>query len=244
MIRSIRSIVLILSLLAGKSFSQVAKDDFEKISKAYAASPHLSMKMKYEVYKNKTTTVVLSTETGILKRKDKIQYSRIGKIETVENDRYHMIVDHEDKNISLLGIRVVEGNRNQQKEETAISLFEMEKMLALCSKVEFKKWNAVQNAYTLVLPDNEYDEVQVIFNARTFFIEKLILFYAEKQNLEEIKNGLKESPRMEISYSDIDTNPDFENTPFSYDAFLEKQNGKLVAKAAYKDYEIHDQLFN
>jgi hypothetical protein len=233
-------ILLIFSCFTIELFSQVAKDDFASINKAYAAQKQLSMKVKYEVYKNKTTTTVFSTETGEIKQNGTAKYTRTGNIETVETETYRLLIDHEDKNISLLGISNDETEMNKNKE---ISPVDLEKIISICSKVEFKKINDTQNSYTLVMPGEEYEAVQIIYNVKTFFIEKMILQYAEKQNLDEKQEGKKETPRMEITYSDFNTNPDYKKTPFNYDAFIEKRNGKLVAKTAYKEYTVNDQSF-
>lgn len=237
-------IIMVVMVFTGSLFSQVAKEDFANINKAYTEHPRLSLKMKYEIFKNRTTAVTTSTETGILKQKDDARYTRIGKIESVENEQYKMIVDHEDKNISLLGKLPAPEQAVKSGDATGVSPVDLEKILQICKKVEFKKLNETQNSYTLILPGEEYEEIRLIYNSKTFFIEKLVMCYAEKQNLDDNDEGLKEAPRMEISYSEYNTKPDFGKTAFTYEAFLEKRNGKLVARPAYKTYEIHDQSIN
>jgi hypothetical protein len=231
------SVILLILLFSGNYFAQVAKDDFMRINSAYVEHPRLSIKIKYEVYKNKDSKLPFSTETGEVKCKDKVRYSRVGNIENIEKENYRLIVDHEDKNISLLGI-------TGSNQASALLPIDLEKLLGLCSKVEFQPLQNNQNCYRMLLPGEEYGEIKLIYNAKTFFIEKLILQYAKKENLEGTDAGPKEAPRMEISYMNYSTDPEFGNTPFNYDAFLEKKNGKLVARNAYKTYTVNEQLFN
>lgn len=238
--KSVKSIMLLLLFsFAFRGFSQVAKNDFASINKAYADQEQLSVKVTYQVFRNKTTPVAFSTEKGEVKQKGILRYTRTGDIETVETETYRLIVDHEDKNISLLDII---SRENKNEEMKTVSPVELDELIAMCSKVEFKKLNSTQNCYTLIIPDEQYQEVKLIYNAKNFFIEKLILYYSEKQNLEGKDDGLMEAPRVEITYSDFNTHPDFDQTPFSYNSFLEKRNGKLLAKAAYKAYTVNDQL--
>lgn len=230
--------ILVLALLSN-GYAQVAKDDFARINKVYAENSRISVKMTYEVFRNRTATTALNSEKGEMKKKEGVSYSRIGPIETITNKEYKLIVDHEDKNISVLGMQ--EGQKTEGKELYPVDL---EKLITLCDKVEFKKISDQQASYTLTIPGTGYDEVKMIYNTSTFLIEKMILYSGEKQNLEDTEGGLKEAPRMEISYSEYKTDPDFKNTPFTYGSFLEKRNGKLVAKPVYQTYTVHEQLFN
>jgi hypothetical protein len=233
--------IIIIFLLLGitcNSLSQVAKEDFARINKIYAEHPRISVKMKYEVFKNRSAVTALSSETGEVKKKEGASYDRIGPIETITNKEYKLIVDHDDKNISILGI--LQGEKSSDKDLYPVDL---EKLIGVCEKVEFKKLNEKQACYTMTIPGTGYEEVKMIYNTTSFLIEKLILYSNEKQNLENNDGGAKETPRMEITYSDYQTEPDLKNTPFTYGAFLEKKEGKLVAKPAYQTYTVHEQLF-
>ena len=234
MMRFIFSMAILL-LIAANGQSQIAKEDFAAINKAYVTNSHLSMKVKYELYKNKTVNEVFQVETGEIKRNGNNKNTRIGNMETIENEKYRLIVDHEDKNISLLGIITLPGVAVQKED---LYLVNLEKMLAVCSKVEFKEENNDQNSYRLQLPMEEYDEIKITYNKKTFFIEKMILYYQEAQNLEE-RGGLKEPPRMEISYYDFNMDPRFTEADFTYHRFLEKRNGKLMGTTAYKTYTVN-----
>lgn len=231
-------LIIAVGLFTSHSMAQVAKDDFAKINSTYAGAKKLSMKIKYEVFKNKNSNTAFQTETGELKKNENSKYTRIGKIETIETETYKLIVDHEDKNMSLLGAE------NQDKAgDEALYMVNLQQMLSLCSKVTFKKISEDQNQYTLVIPNEEYKEIQLIYNSKTFFIEKMILYYAQEQNLEEKEGGLKESPRMEISYSEFNTQPNFDDALFTSERFLEKQKGKWFGKAPYQSYKVNDQTF-
>ena len=72
----------------------------------------------------------------------------------------------------------------------------------------------------------------------------MILFYRKAENLDEQGDGLKECPRLEISYSGIDIHPRFAEDEFTYAKFIEKKNGKLFCRESYKGYALNDHLLN
>jgi hypothetical protein len=231
-------ILVLIALFSKKGFSQVAKDDFARINKTYADNMQLSMKIRYDVYKNKSTATPLQAETGEIKRNEAAKYTRIGNIETIENENYKLIVDNEDKNISVLGGTIEE---KKPGGNDGTYLVNLENLLSICSKLEFQKISEAQNCYSIVIPAEEYSEIKVFYNSKTFFIEKMIFYYNEIQNLEGQEKSIKEAPRMEISYYDVKLKPDFGSTPFTYDNFLEKRKGQFVGKGSYKEYRINEQ---
>jgi hypothetical protein len=215
--------------------AQVAKDDFAKINQAYVTNSKMTMKTSYELFQNKETKNVFQKEIGEIKRDGNLQYTKLGDIETIRSKEYNVIVDHEDKNISVLGLSA---DPNSLDEKTY--MIDLEKALKSCAKVEFNKENNNQNSYDLELPASEYSEIKIIFNSKTFLLEKMVLYYSELQNLEDKQDGLKERPRLEITYSDIDLRPRFSGSEFTYNKFIEKNGGKLNCKSPFKDYILYD----
>jgi hypothetical protein len=197
------------------------------------------MKITYELFQNKDTKIPFQKETGELKRDGDLQYSRIGNIEMVRSKNYITIADHGDKNISVLGL-------SAENENPVMKTFmvDIENTLKICTKAEFKKENSTQNSYLLEMPSEEYSQVKIVYNSKTFLIEKLIMFYLKEENLSEEEGGLKEAPRLEITYMNIDTSPKLKALEFTYDKFLEMKSGKLVCREAYKGYELIDQSLN
>ncbi len=222
-------------------FGQVAKEDFEKINKAYAKHSTISMQVTYDLYRNKVDKTVLQSQQGEFKRSGNLYCSRIGTVQTLDTEKYKLILDEEDKNITLLG-----KDNSTPEEANRMDVFSMnfDRLLAMCSKVVFKAENESQNSYVLSFENDEYDEMKLVFNKKTFFLEKMLLFYSQAQNMEGEKEDLKEKPRLEITYSNIKLDVRFPENEFSYDKYLIKKDGKLVGKAGYKEYTINDQLFN
>ena len=83
-------------------FAQVSKEDFAKINKVYISHPQLYFKAKYDLYKNQNIKETFESEMGETKRNGNLLYTKIGKIESIHSEKYNVIVDNEDKTISLL----------------------------------------------------------------------------------------------------------------------------------------------
>jgi len=119
----------------------------------------------------------------------------------------------------------------------------MENTLKYCSKIEFKEISKTSAEYIFNIAEaSEYSMIKLVFNRKSYFIESLELFYANEQDIDYNKEGTKVKPRMLISYSDIKTNPVFDENTFSYLRFLKKKDGRLVCKEEYIGYTLFTQL--
>lgn len=222
-------------IICVQCIAQNAKEDFLKINKAYL-NRSLSMKVHYEVFKKWEDNVPLEKEEGEIKTNGIYKYTKTGNIETVQNKDYYVIVDHEDKQISLLGTM-----GQEPKPDERLIMINLDSAIQSCTQVEFHKENKQQNSYTLVFPISEYQKVKIIFNKNTFLIEKMILHYREA---EEYDDDSKFPPRLEITYYDIDTNPTFAEDTFTSNRFLKKENKKYYCRDEYKGYKLTNLSFN
>jgi len=228
--------VLFFSLNAEYTFSQKAKEDILKINKAYIGKK-ITMKLNYNLYRNHVTKTVFQNETAEVKQSGDLNWTRIGPIETVTNETYSLIVNNKEKSITMLGKEM-----NSKKKTDPLGM-NLDSLLKRCQKVEFKKVNEHQNSYEFVFPFSEYSKVVIVYNNKTFFIEKMLLFYQEKKKFDE--SGKEEAPRMEITCTEIKTNSRFTANDFTYDNYIEKnKNNKWLCKPAYKGYSVQVQVLN
>lgn len=223
------------------SVAQNAKDDFLKINQAYQKHTVLHMKMKYEVYKNEQSITPLQTELGEVKLNGSSKYTKISNIETLENNDYTMIVDGNDRHISLLKKKI---EKNSPAINTDLMKMNLEKLLEQCEKVEYKKEAGNKSSYLLLMPAGEYSRVKIIFNSSTFLIEKMVLYYSQKENLEALEGAEKEAPRLEITYYEVNTRPAFTSKEFAVENYLQKESGKWKGKGMYAGYTVYDSMNN
>lgn len=237
-------ILFLLILTLGKiSMAQTAKDDFAKINDTYAGFKQLSIKIKYELFQNKQTKAPYQTLFGEFKKDGSKTYSVIGPVESVDNEDYLVIVDNEDKSISLLG-KSKGSEKIKEDSKNELYLVNMQKLLSMCTKISFKQENEQHSSYMLELDDVQYEKIKITFNRKTFLIEKMVFFYNETENLDGKEDGKKEAPRMEVSYYELNQKPLLSAAVFTYNKFLEKSSNDFKCKEPYKGYEINNHLLS
>jgi len=206
------------------------------INRTYKAMESLSMDIDYKVYRNHESTTPIQTENGTLKKKGDLYYYQIGSLVTIKASSYNLIVDNDAKTIALLN---VEKGRDMAKD---ILLAISDSLLRNIKSISFAKINNTQNAYILTSPNSEYAKIKIFFNVKSFFIEKLELYYKIPENFEDEESLDKEAPRVEISYHDINTRPAFPSDLFTYANFLRKEKNKYYCKEKYQGYHLIEQM--
>ena len=83
-------------------FSQDLKIDAEKINQFYSKHPNMSAEIDYNMYENYTSEIVYSKTTASVKKCNGYTYLKLEDMETIKCDDYTLLVDNENKNISLL----------------------------------------------------------------------------------------------------------------------------------------------
>lgn len=234
---------IIWSFSRGQVTAQKAPEDFKKINLTYQENSTFSMEVDYKVYKNWVTETVLQSEKGMVKNANNKSYFKIGKVENIKTPTYQLIADHEDKNIAIMSIY---GDSPEAiNVEGDAFLFNLKKLFKMCEKVIFKKVNSEQNSYEIIFPKgfSEYEKVKIYYNQATYFIEKMVLYYGLKQNLEDPDDEENlEKPRIEMTYSNINTNPSFTKNTFSYSKYVIKKGDSVILRENYKGYTLTDKL--
>ena len=199
------------------------------------------MKVSYKLFPDYFATTPMTIELGDYKKQKKAVYYKLGSFETIQCDKYNLVVDHNQKSINVLEVINNDVDFNNNLQDDLIK--NMENTLKYCSKIEFKEISKTSAEYIFNIAEaSEYSMIKLVFNRKSYFIESLELFYANEQDIDYNKEGTKVKPRMLISYSDIKTNPVFDENTFSYLRFLKKKDGRLVCKEEYIGYTLFTQL--
>ena len=229
----IRAVFVILNLLIGISCSraQNAADDFLKINRAYEKHVTLSMDLVYNYYPDHTTGKISETEAGHIDRDGAQIHYTLSDAETVQNDKYYTSVDHENKLIVV--------SERYKPSRTRLMEVNIDSMLSFCSKVEYAEAGGGQKKYTLSFSSYTYDEIEIVFDAESYLIGKLVLYYHDPVKTdEEDETGTAYAPRIEILYQNIKTEPVFEPNAFSETRFVYMENGQFKCKPDYKEYHV------
>lgn len=238
----ILAILILLNCPIQDSYGQekVVAEDLEKINARYNELGDISMNMEYKVYANWKSEIPIQIEKGELIKKGRIIYSKIGSVESLNTLDYNVVVDHDLKSIAIMPVITPEAIENNL---SAIS-GNLSQVLKVCKRIEMVEINAQQNKCTLVLPDGsfEYNKLEITYNSKSYLISKLVMYYTEAQNLKGDDDGLKETPRIEISYRNYITNPNYASVALTYERFLSKKGGKYFCKQKYTGYELVDLM--
>lgn len=228
-----------ICIMAMNTNSQNAKQDVLKINEAYSKFNDLSMSITYNVYANAASSIPAESETGSFKQHGSLRYSRIKEIESLQNKEYLVVVDNEEK-IIVVGNPV---KFNPKK----ITLLDLDTAFAKCSSVKFIDNNTGQKGYKLMFKQNivsEFDAIDLYFNKKSFLVEKMVFYYREKIKInEEDENAVKEKPKLEIIFSNMNFKTIADINFFSEARFIEKKKGKYYPVSAYNQYNLIDQKF-
>lgn len=207
------------------------------INLAYQNYHRLTMDVNYKVFESWTAANPLQEEKGALKRWDNMTWLKIGPMEFLRNPGYSVVVDHDDKTIAIMGIYgelpVVDYNSMLQ---------DMENALQFCQEIKHKDLSNNQGQYDLVFPDasSTYKKVAIIYDKSTYLLQKIMLYYAQAQDIMD-DHEKDAPPRLEITYSNINTDPTITPETFTYTTFLKKVGNSLVCTEKYVRYELTDK---
>lgn len=219
--------------------SQNVKQDVLKINEAYSKFNDLSMSIIYNVYANASSSVPAESETGSFKQHGSLRYSRIKEIESLQNKEYLVVVDNEEK-VIVVGNPV---KFNPKK----ITMLDLDTAFAKCSSVKFIDNSISQNGYKLMFKPtivSEFDAIDLYFNKKSFLVEKMVFYYREKIKINEAdENSVKEKPKLEVIFSNMNFKTEPDINFFSEGRFIEKKKGKYFPVSAYNQYNLIDQKF-
>jgi hypothetical protein len=217
-------------------FCQDNIEGIKLINYAYANNERLSMDISYKLFDSWDAKQPASVEKGALKRSGKLSYTKIGPVEMIRNLDYNLIVDHEDKAITILAIF-------EELPDVGYSsiLTGIEKTARHCSAIKHADVDKNRAHYELLLPDgiSEYKKIVLEYHKSTHLLSGIFLFYAKPQKITE-EQALEQQPRLEIVYSNINTYPVFEPTDFTYQPYLKKSGNTFVCTDKYRAYELID----
>ena len=220
--------------------NKILSDDLVKINSHYDNIAVMAMQMDYHVYSSWSSLVPIQTENGELKKKGTSTYTKIGAIESLNTLYYNVIVDNEIKSIAIMPVlRSGESAGNIGSVTPDLS-----KILDKCKSVELDEIGSEQKKYTLTMPEGgfEYSKLEITYNSKSYLIDMLVMFYRVAQNLEGDDDGIKETPRIEITYHNYKTKLDFTPATFTYERFLNKKGNEYFCKKQYSSYELINQM--
>ncbi|OFY66094.1 MAG: hypothetical protein A3H98_11870 [Bacteroidetes bacterium RIFCSPLOWO2_02_FULL_36_8] len=176
----------------------------------------------------------MQVEKGEFMKDGDNYYSKIGSLEIINRPGYFFSINHKEKTIYLT-------NNSRKNFDPALFAMNLEKTIAVCSEIKFKELNKTQNQYVLVYPSQEYKKVEIVYNKKTFMIEKIVFYYFAPLPPSEIdKPQSDKPPRLELACKNINLNPAIPQNKINYYSFLTEEKGKITPLEMYKDYSFYN----
>lgn len=233
-------IAFTMSLNAQENIRKQAAADFRAVNEAYTNSDKLRMDVNYTLFPSYTSLTPFEKERGVFMKEGKNTYSNLLGIVSLSNSKVSLTLD---SNEQVIVVADPAGKRNGSP-----SMVDMDTLLGSCSSVEYKLLAGDLKFYKMKFDGvlfSEYDAIEVYIDPKSNFISRLMLYYRVELDLDEEGSACaKDKPRMEIVYSNIDTNPVFNTDQFSETRML-RPNGKSFSPApAYSKFRIVNNRIN
>ncbi len=215
-------------------FAQNLKTDLLAINNAYKKANKLSFVMELDMYETYTSNKLYYSQKVSMKKNGKTTVHSSNETESINTPDYTIIKDDEEKLITYAPKRTV-------KETDDVGfMMNIDSLGTLCKSFKFNKESATTNCYDFIMQDYypNYERIKIFFNAKTHFIEKMI-FYCDEDDISTHNEDEKYAKaRIEINYNNIDSNPSFKDSDFSYQKYMQKKGNKFELNADLKKYEL------
>lgn len=213
-------------------YAQNIGDDLNKMSLAYDKCSTLFMEVNYAVFFD-GSKIPNEKETGIIKKEKNKVYNNEFSGETLVNDKYVIIVDHQSE-------FVIVNKADKDKKTPVVTQFNTDTLLKYFDKVEYKgivknnlKW------YKLYYKHGQVSVVDIWLNAKTGFLEKTRIDYRNKMEVEE---GKFSKVIAVVEYNNIRSNISFSKDTFSENKYVNISEKEVLLASKYKKYQLINHL--
>ncbi len=225
--------IYLMILLVNPIQGQNLEKDFQAIHETYLTHPFLSFKPTYTFYDDTlANAVVVDKLQGEVKRRGYCLYTNLAGIETIQNEQFTLVVNHEVRDITLSA-----RTKKAFEWEDHFYFDQLKSFLDMSSGYAYRT-NGIFSRYDLFIKEGKYAKIAVHFDSRTHFIHKLVFYYRYPQMIAVTPHVSKSALKMEVFYSDINVYPIYAVSEFSEQKYLTKKQNNFVCKPTFKYYEL------
>lgn len=222
----------VLIVFAQENDKKRISNIFNKTAQVYNSTLNFQSSVKYSLYPTYASKISSEQYNGIVIKKEKEYYSKIGETETVSLLSYQIKVDNESK--------LMQYSRSEKQTKQS-SLVDVREYLNNFSTFELstndKEWICTLSTPSFsFLP---YTKVVVYINKVTNTISKQVLYLITTQKYQSKGGIIKEDyPRIEIVFNDFKTKDIVFGNIFSVQNYLIITKTKVSPANKYKGYKI------
>lgn len=213
----------ILSTVFGQDEAMVK--ELTKLRATYQSSAAFSVDVEYLLYMGSSNHPSETFTAHLTKHLD--QYKLTSKAQTsVVNKAHALTINHDEK---LVLYQAVTANSNTS--EVDPSSFDVATLLELAHKTsEIKTADKGMKGYRFEFYSAQYEYIDVVYDSKTYHIHKISLKVRVPED--------QEAQRLEIRYSNMNTEPSISSSTFSTSKYITLTNQEARLTAAYKDYKL------
>lgn len=225
-------------LLPHISAAQSIAEEWNAIREAYGQATSLTFDQTYHLYASRTSTEPVEELAGEVRKSDQCLYQKVGPIQTMETTTYFFKIDHDQREMVVLGRNSGESSLQALPTEGLDSLLEN------VADVKRSVTGANEVKYTLSgIPGNGMIAgYELYFNTQTNWVTRLVLYYRSANGW--IETDEADSPRLEITYMNYRTQEPVSCEELDYTNYMTYDHGNWRPVSAYQSYHVINQLLN
>lgn len=166
-------------------------------------------------------------KSGYFKMKGKNYHSYMLGIHSIQNEKYHIVVDSTSKTIMV---------NNPQEIKSGIESASSPEMMKLCEKYSLLKTNEASTLKLSFKKGNAVEAYELKLNKDNSPAE-IIIYYAKSP---EKKQDVSKKPRLKIAYSNYKKNITIDAKEFDISKYVTVSGNNITPTNAYKEYKIAD----
>lgn len=213
-------------------FAQSSGNSYiEKFTRPFYDNAQFELELSMVLYKNHTSSAVVSSLTGTVKRWEHRFISSLSHVDLLENEAYSINCNHQSKRI-LVAKKKSSGN-------AALLPGGIDSLLVSADTPDVTVAGD-QTVYKFLFtahPNMVYSGITVIVNNTDGRMRKVVLYYKGALRYNLYDND-EEAPRMEITYQRFNTGYTPAVSDFSESRFIKETQGKYTGVGKYSSYQI------
>lgn len=209
------------------------KQVIDRINGYYEKTPNFRTSVTYTLYKDHASNEIVDVDSAEMVRYNGITWLRMGKVETVSDGVYDLMVHHEDKTIVIAN--------NNKGVAPPIPHGALDSLLASCNYFNQDTYGDV-GCFYLGFEQNEAKGISICYHLADHSLFSLTTYYQNEQKISDEQGTHLIKPRLEIRYIKTDTTFRIDTSKIKHNWFVRQAGNTFKPTDRFKGYQIFNQI--
>ena len=209
--------------------AQSASEELSKISKVFTSSKTFKTDFEFELFDLNKPNKIRERSKGAMYMSGKKLYMNSLQTETIINDSFNVVVNHQEK--------IILAGRASTKETSSADmlnkLLNNNKLYEKAGQLTLKWLHSNLNEVTINYSIGEYSSVTIVYKTNTYFIQEIRLVYSN------FEGG---TPCVRIKYFNTKIDAEIPEYLFNEKKVITIRNNKAYPTAHLKGYQLIQNL--